>query len=121
MGAALKMMERRTLRRLPIRVLIEYELLEDFLHDYTANISVGGMFIQTDKPLDIGTRFRLRFQVPGRKRPIETYAEVRWSIPSETAGPMSPGMGVQFDALSPGDARCVREMIGEFEAGPQLV
>lgn len=121
MGAALKMMERRTLRRLPIRVLVEYQAVEDFLHDYTANISVGGMFICTDKPLEVGTRFRLRFQVPGRKRPIETYAEVRWCMPPDEAGPMNPGMGVQFDELSASDARTVRSLLDELEQGVRAV
>ena len=121
MGAALKMMERRTLRRLPIRVLVEYEHVEDFLHDYTANISVGVMFIQTKTPLEVGTRFRLRFQVPGRKRPIETYGEVRWCMPADEAGPMQPGMGVQFDPLSPSDARCVRELLDTFDEGLHAV
>lgn len=121
MGAALKRMEQRTLRRLPIRVLVEYEHVEDFLNDYTANISVGGMFIKTEKPLEVGTRFRLRFRVPGKKRPIETYGEVRWAMPPEDAGPMTAGMGVRFDPLSASDARHVRDMIEDFEAGPQLV
>lgn len=117
MGAAVKRMERRALRRLPLRVMVEYECLEDFLIDYTANVSVGGMFIRTDTPLDEGTRFRLRFQVPGRGRPIETYGEVRWTLSPQDAGPMVPGMGVQFDELSPTDHRAVLKMLDDWEDG----
>ena len=111
--------ERRTNRRLPIRVMVEYETTEDFLIDYTANVSIGGMFIQTKEPLEKGTRFRMRFRLPDRKKLIETYAVVRWVVSPEDSGPMQPGMGVQFDELSPKDLRDVQALIGIWEEGPE--
>ena len=38
--------DRRFERRLPLQMLVEYESTADFLVDYTANISIGGMFIK---------------------------------------------------------------------------
>lgn len=108
--------ERRTNRRLPIRVMVEYETTEDFLIDYTANVSIGGMFIRTDDPLELGTRFRMRFRLPDRKKPIETYAVVRWVVSVANPGRMQPGMGVQFDELGPKDFRDVQELIVGWEA-----
>jgi type IV pilus assembly protein PilZ len=107
--------ERRIARRLPVRVMVEYECLEDFLVDYTANVSVGGMFIKTNSPLEVGTRFRLRFRLPGMDRPIDTYAVVRWALRPDEAGPMIPGMGVAFEELSEQDAREVEKMLAEWE------
>ena len=78
--------ERRFERRLPIRITVEYEDTEDFLTDYTANLSIGGMFIETDEPLAMGARFRLRFSVPDRDEPIDTVAEVRWCWRFRCAG-----------------------------------
>jgi type IV pilus assembly protein PilZ len=103
--------ERRINRRLPIRVMVEYETTEDFLIDYTANVSIGGMFIRTDEPLELGTRFRMRFRLPDRKKPIETYAVVRWVVSVDNPGRMLPGMGVQFDELGPKDFEEVRKLI----------
>jgi uncharacterized protein (TIGR02266 family) len=114
MGAALKSVEMRTTKRLPIRVLVEYESIEDFLIDYTANISIGGMFIQTERPLPVGTRFRLRFQVPTRAKPIETFGEVCWSMEANSFGAQQ-GMGIRFDDLSGPDERLVREMFDSWE------
>lgn len=114
MGAALKSVELRTTKRLPVRVMVEYESIEDFLIDYTANISIGGMFIQTDKPLPVGTRFRLRLQVPGRARAIETFGEVRWSMEDSSFGAQQ-GMGIRFDDLSAADERLVRELFNSWE------
>ena len=113
MGAALKAIQQRATRRLPIRVEVEYSTTEDFLLDYTANVSLGGVFIVTDTPLEVGTRFRLRLRLPFRKRPLETLGEVRWV--QESDGVMNAGMGVLFDGLSGADQRAVERMIRSFE------
>ena len=109
--------ERRTNRRLPIRVMVEYETTEDFLFDYTANVSIGGMFIATGEPLQLGTRFRMRFRLPNRKKPIETYAVVRWVVDPEDLGGMQAGMGVQFEELTPKDHAEVLALIQRWEDG----
>ena len=113
MGAALKAIQQRATRRLPIRVEVEYSTTEDFLLDYTANVSLGGVFIVTDTPLEVGTRFRLRLRLPFRKRPLETLGVVRWV--QESDGVMNAGMGVLFDGLSGADQRAVERMIRSFE------
>lgn len=106
MSARLKSIEQRVCTRVPIRVMVEYQLLDDFLADYTANVSLGGMFVETKRPLDEGTRFRLRLRIPGRAKPVETYGEVRWTIGPGQGG--SPGMGIAFDDLTGGDRRDVQ-------------
>lgn len=103
--------ERRVHSRLPMQVELEYERAEDFVQDYCSNLSIGGMFIGTDRPLDEGTRFRLRFVIPGRQRPIETVAEVRWVQQPEVELPTEPGMGVFFERLSKADRRDVEAML----------
>ena len=106
--------ERRFERRLPIRITVEYEDMEDFLTDYTANLSIGGMFIETAEPLAVGTRFRLRFTVPGRPTPIDTVAVVRWSQPAARRSPVAPGMGVRFEELSQDDMAAVQAMLSNW-------
>lgn len=117
MGAALMAIQQRATRRLPIRVEVEYSTTEDFLLDYTANVSLGGVFIVTDTPLEVGTRFRLRLRLPFRKRPLETLGEVRWV--QESDGVMNAGMGVLFEGLSGADQRAVERMIRSFEDCPE--
>ena len=111
--------ERRTNRRLPIRVMVEYETTEDFLMDYTANVSIGGMFIATKEPLELGTRFRMRFRLPERKKTIETYAVVRWVVEPDDRTGMEAGMGVQFEDLAPKDLQEVQHLLQRWEEGGQ--
>lgn len=98
----------------PPQVRVEYANVEDFLVDYTSNQTIGGMFIKTSKPMDIGTQFRLRIQLPGGRRPIEAEAEVRWTLPRDVAAPMTPGMGVRFGSLSSMDRGYVESLLANW-------
>jgi len=105
--------DKRKAGRYRLRVQVAYESVEDFLLDYTSNLSLGGMFIQTERPLDIGARFRLRFQITGRATPVETYAEVKWVV---TDGNLTRGMGIAFESLSESDERAVRRWLTDWTA-----
>lgn len=109
--------ERRNHRRIPIKVLVKYERMDDFLEDYTANVSLGGMFIQTDDPLPLGTRFRLRFQLPNLTRTIEAEATVQWVHRPDEAGPLTAGMGVRFDELAATDRAEVEALLENWDEG----
>ena len=103
--------EQRVETRIPIRVRVEYTSMADFIDDYTSNISLGGMFVHSANPLAIGTRFKLRFRLPGREKPIETYAFVRWVADEKQAGKEHCGMGIQFDDLRPSDQRFIENWL----------
>jgi uncharacterized protein (TIGR02266 family) len=90
-------------------VRVEYANVEDFLRDYTSNESIGGMFIRTERPIAVGTQFKLLLQVPART--IETLAKVRWTLPVDTPPPMSPGIGIHFGGLSKADKEFVENML----------
>jgi type IV pilus assembly protein PilZ len=93
--------DRRHERRAPIELKVEYKRLNTFFYDYTKNISRGGTFIKTDRPLDIGTVFLFKLQVAAAAA-IELRGEVRWVLrPGETPPPGLPagheaGMGIRF-------------------------
>lgn len=84
--------DRRYERRVPI----------DFTHEgasYTAmtrNISLGGVFIDTDQTLPFGARLELKFKVPTQAETIEVEGQVRWLEMEE--GRLR-GIGVRFEGL----------------------
>ena len=106
MTAGLQSIEMRVSRRLPVRVMVEYSTVEDFLIDYSANVSMGGMFIRTPHALPVGTRFRLRFRIPEYRGTLETCGEVRWISDEDEFGALS-GMGVRFDTLNSANQKAV--------------
>jgi type IV pilus assembly protein PilZ len=86
--------EQRAGERSAIELKVEYERMNSFFYDYTKNISRGGTFIRTDRPLDVGTRFVFQLTVPGLSMALELTGEVRW-LRRPNEGP-DPGMGIQF-------------------------
>jgi type IV pilus assembly protein PilZ len=86
------MPDQREHARAPIELKVDYKKLNSFFADYTKNISKGGTFIKTRKPLPLGTRFLFRLTVPGRPLPFELNGEVVHASPS---GP-DAGMGIRF-------------------------
>jgi type IV pilus assembly protein PilZ len=78
--------------RAPIELKVDYKKMNSFFADYTKNISKGGTFIKTKKPLPVGTRFLFKLSVPKREAPFELLGEVVWS----KAEGEDSGMGIRF-------------------------
>jgi type IV pilus assembly protein PilZ len=89
--------DRRTGARAPIELRVEYKRLNSFFADYTKNISRGGTFICTDRPLGIGTDFVFNLGVPNLAEPLVLKGKVQWIVTPEDAGEdREPGMGIGF-------------------------
>ncbi len=92
--------DRRADPRQPIELKVEYKRLNTFFADYTKNISRGGTFIKTSRPLSIGTEFLFRLFVPNLEGPLSIHGEVTWVVTDEDAAAAGegnePGMGIRF-------------------------
>ena len=94
--------ERRDEDRTSITLKVDYKRLNTFFADYTKNISKGGTFIRTVKPLEIGTQFVFVLTVPEPKQDnapvrLELTGEVKWVVTEAEATDAKPaGMGIQF-------------------------
>jgi uncharacterized protein (TIGR02266 family) len=87
---------RRSDRRYDRRLPIEYQHEGTVYSAHTRNISLGGVFIDTDKILPFGARITMRFSVPTQAEPVEVTGQVRW-LESEEQRPR--GLGVRFEGL----------------------
>jgi type IV pilus assembly protein PilZ len=89
--------DRRKHTRAPIELRVEYKRLNSFFADYTRNISRGGTFIRTQKPLDIGTEFLFQMTVPKLTEPLVLRGKVQWTVkPEEADDDQEAGMGIGF-------------------------
>jgi type IV pilus assembly protein PilZ len=90
--------DRRGDSRAPIELKVEYKRLNSFFADYTKNISRGGTFIKTNRPLPIGTEFVFKLFVPQLERPLAIHGEVQWVVTEQEADAQrtEPGMGIRF-------------------------
>jgi type IV pilus assembly protein PilZ len=88
--------DRRSAPRAAIELRVEYKRLNSFFADYTKNISRGGTFISTDRPLDVGTDFLFKLSVPQLPEPLVLKGKVQWTVAPEQADGREPGMGIGF-------------------------
>jgi type IV pilus assembly protein PilZ len=84
--------------RKPFEVRVDYEQMNSFFADYTKDISKGGTFIKTERPLPMGTRCTFKFVLPALSEPLVLIGEVAWILPIEAAQMRGEdaGMGVRF-------------------------
>jgi type IV pilus assembly protein PilZ len=118
--------ERRGEVRRPIELKVEYKRLNTFFADYTKNISRGGTFIKTARPLPIGTEFLFKLFIPGRVEPLTIHGEVQRIVNGQDVdgdGTPDQGMAIKF-VYRQGDpqaeiARVVEGIMTE-SLGPRL-
>ena len=85
--------------RAPIELKVEYKKMNTFFSDYTKNISKGGTFIKTDRPLKVGTEFVFKLFVPAQQDPFTLRGQVAWvNTEAESQRPevAEHGMGIKF-------------------------
>ncbi len=89
--------DRRQELRAAIELKVEYKRVNTFLADYTRNISRGGTFIGTSRPLPIDTEFVFALGVPALAEPLRLRGKVMWVTAPEDASKANPaGMGIEF-------------------------
>jgi type IV pilus assembly protein PilZ len=104
--------DRRDAGRAPIELKVEYKRLNSFFFDYTRNISKGGTFIRTDRPLAIGTDFVFSLELPSVERTIRLIGRVQWVTRPEDATDEKPaGMGISFVFNTDAERREVEDLV----------
>jgi type IV pilus assembly protein PilZ len=104
--------DRRTGARQAIELSVEYKRLNTFFADYTRNISKGGTFIRTDRPLDVTTEFVFALTIRGLEEPLRLRGRVKWVVTPADATPDSPaGMGIEFQYANDAERRATEEVV----------
>jgi uncharacterized protein (TIGR02266 family) len=62
----------------------------------TINISLGGLFLESATPLEMGATVQLKFKLPTQPEPVEVAGDVRWVVKKDAA---SAGIGIRFQGL----------------------
>lgn len=89
---------RRTFPRYRARFGVRFASVQDFVLEYAANISVGGVFVVTDHPPEMQAVITVSMELPGDAQPVTCKAVVVHRVtPAQAAGRgVQAGAGVQF-------------------------
>lgn len=108
--------ERRTHSRTELILKIDYPTAEDFLADYTHDMSDSGVFVATTKPFSLGEQLTFDISFPGLLEPIRARGEVRWIRTVEVETDDEPaGIGVTFIFSSEKEAAEWKSLLDRIE------
>ena len=105
------MEEKRKSPRIPLKVQVKYKTPNAFLADYALNISKGGIFIETDKPLPLGSSVDFQLLFPDALKPVKGTGEV---VRIAAGNDEPSGMGIRFKDLSPEGMAIVEKIFKDF-------
>ncbi len=111
--------EKRKYPRALVRALVDYESANTYLYDYSSTLGEGGIFIETEKPLSVGSTLTLRFTLPGIDRVFQIAGNVVWirekgkSQDPDWPKALSSGMGIEFTDLDDADRKILRSYAEE--------
>jgi type IV pilus assembly protein PilZ len=109
--------DRRRAERAPIELRVEYKRLNTFFADYAKNISRGGTFIGTERPLDAGTEFMFALDLPTLAEPLRLRGRVMWTTTTDEASKANPaGMGIEFQYATDEERRTLEKAVEKLVA-----
>ncbi len=100
---------RKTPRIATPNVMVRVSTAERFRAAYLRDLSEGGLFIKTDKPLPLGREVTIDLLPPGFTLPLRLGAVV-----VRQGGAAGPGMGVSFQNLDPTAQEALRSVIASY-------
>src|ERR1700730_951733 len=105
--------DRRSSPRHHITLRVDYKRMNTFFADYAKNISKGGTFIRTSKPLDIGTEFMFVLSIPGQTEQLQLRGEVMWIVEESQANEeRAAGMGIRFRFEDDAERKRLEDFVG---------
>ena len=108
--------ENREKERVPFETEVQVENSGEFVEKFAGNISRGGMFVKTPRPLDVGREVVLKVALAGGGY-LEVEGIVAWTRTDEdTKTSEPPGMGIRFKQLGAGIEVLVDRIVTAGEA-----
>ncbi len=89
---------RRAFPRYNVRFAVRFATVQDFVLEYAANISAGGVFVHTDDPPPLKTVVQVAMELPGGAEPVPARGMIVHRVTKQEAeqrGTLA-GVGVQF-------------------------
>lgn len=100
--------------RLQHELLVAYRTVDGFITDWAVNISRGGIFINTRKPLAVGTTVRLIISLPDTPFPFDLEGRVTRVNEFDNPSNQVPGMGIEFVGVDEEKKERIERFVGRL-------
>ncbi len=110
--------ERRTAARVLITTAVRVETARGILRFQCLNLSTGGIYLESEKPLAVGTEIKLKFDLPGQG-PVEAQGVVKHHNPLVIEEPgtgeqILHGMGIAFLRIEGVGSQALAEQVKQL-------
>ncbi len=81
-----------------VKIRVNYKTVDRFKEEYTENISHGGIFIKSTRPLPMHMKVKISLSIPSWEKPVTMQSEVVRRVTEEDArqSGLNPGFALQF-------------------------
>jgi len=102
-------------RRVPLerKVILKFHHFGGFFVEYSANISLSGMFITTDSPKPVGSVFIFELWLGDEYKLVHGLGEVVWVRQQDQGPERSAGMGVQYLKMDDESRSVIERIVAE--------
>ncbi len=121
------MADTRRDKRAPVSLKVRFKsaTIDEFVEQYSVDISRGGLFIKSKKPMKVGTLLKFELQLKDESRLIHGVGRVVWRREAEEASDKAPaGMGIKFIKMGADSRTLVQQIVesrgdqpGTFDEG----
>ena len=105
----------RKYKRHSVLIKVDYRDVDKFFSDFAENLSRGGMFISTPRPLKPGTSIVLEFSLPDSSIKVKTRGEVMWVRNKPKSHKEKRGMGIKFQDLDLKSQKKIDELVKKLK------
>ncbi len=109
-GKGPKFLHDRAYPRKEVLVGVHYATPDDSFSGWVHNVSEGGVFIETSRPLSLRTDVTLAFTMPESDIPIETKGKVMWTSKN--------GMGLKFKEVDESTRDKIKSALSQMWYSP---
>ena len=102
--------DRRRFARAPLATQVECDQCMSLA--FSRDVSLAGMFIETETPLPVGSSLKVRFNLNQKDRVVTASAKVAYHLEKM-------GMGILFSEMVPSDRDAIREYVENTCSPPQ--
>jgi type IV pilus assembly protein PilZ len=89
---------------------VDYYYGDEFYRESTISLSMGGLYVKTNQPLEVGSLFHVDFTLPDFNHLFKVRGKVIWKkLIEDTHGP--PGMGIKFYDVAENDKRALLQYL----------
>lgn len=99
------------------RYILQFDRFSAFVEEYTSLLSLGGMFLKSEEPSEVGSTIAFDVKLADGYRLFQGAGDVVW-VRRDTAGPgRESGMGVRFQALDEDGRELILKILEEQVKG----